>query len=82
MVLFTGSDKIKFFDLETGIKIDKKNYDENRDQHAYAYDVSENLFYYFSKTSYSSTKYEAFKFANFKPKVIHGKSELTILNQK
>lgn len=80
LILFTQKDKIKFFDLETGIKIHKTRYDYDYSEYIYTYNVEENLFYYFYKSSYM--RYKTFKFDNFKPKQIAGKSDLTELNKK
>lgn len=80
MILFTNKNKVKFFDLETGIKIHKTTYDYSHDDYIYSYNVEENIFYYFYRSSYN--RYKTFKFENFKPKHIAGKSDLTELNKK
>lgn len=70
---------MKFFDLETGIKTYKMEYDF--EEHGFScYNVRENYFY----TIYRSDilKMECWKLENFKPRAVTGKYERLLLNQK
>jgi hypothetical protein len=79
--LFTDKDKIKFFDLETGMKNCKRSYEEDWTEHYYSYNAAENHFYYFYRYD-GYIRYRCFKFDNFKPRAIVGESDQVLLNQK
>lgn len=60
LVMFTQGNKIKIFDLETGIKIHKQRFDYNNSYYAFTYDHDKGMFYYIYKDDF--LRYRMFKF--------------------
>lgn len=79
LILFTNGYKMKFFDLQTGIKTFKMNFDDDYSSFFY-YNYQENYFYNIFRSSFM--RFKCWKLENVKPKAITGKSELLLLNQK
>lgn len=70
LILFHQGYKMKFFDLETGIKTYKMNSDDDDYTNAFYYNTEENYFYNFYRSSFM--RFRCWKLENFKPKAIEG----------